>query len=521
MKKFFTLLAAALVAMSASADYYLIGGFNDWTSADASAKFVAANDGSGNYTLDLTKPLTSGFKINNGSWSDGNNNFGSQNGAKLTPGTTFNLWANGSSGNIEFADENTTVANAHLVFNPTNKTLLVSGASAEATTIYGIHGDIFGVSSWSTENMTESNGKWVLANKTIVAGSFGIKAMNSLTQGQTGWFSADGNATVTVGATMKCKSEGTNFSIAAGTYTFTYDPAALTLVVTGTSTGEVPEPNVWENWWVNLAGDFNGNDFDKTYTQPNKDGIATFENVALGTSTFEIKTWDGSVNSYYNSAASNLPLQTWTSVSNAGYEGAYLYVEGATDDAVYTIQFNCENNEVYVTLVSGGTVTYPATLYVIGQLAIGEWSPTVGAEMTNEGDGIYEIGEVELIGDGQFSFTTSLATTEGDWSGLGQRYGAAVNSGNDVQIAVGETKTLVKDGDPKCFYTSAPGKYKITVSLDDMEVTLDNAAGVEGVVVDANAPVEYFNLQGVRVANPENGLYIVRQGNTVNKVYVK
>lgn len=38
---------------------------------------------------------------------------------------------------------------------------------------------------------------------------------------------------------------------------------------------------------------------------------------------------------------------------------------------------------------------------------------------------------------------------------------------------------------------------------------------------DANAPVEYFNLQGVRVENPANGLYIKRQGNTVTKVVVK
>lgn len=38
--------------------------------------------------------------------------------------------------------------------------------------------------------------------------------------------------------------------------------------------------------------------------------------------------------------------------------------------------------------------------------------------------------------------------------------------------------------------------------------------GVEGIdAADANAPVEYYNLQGVRVANPENGLYIVKQGN--------
>lgn len=47
-------------------------------------------------------------------------------------------------------------------------------------------------------------------------------------------------------------------------------------------------------------------------------------------------------------------------------------------------------------------------------------------------------------------------------------------------------------------------------------------AGVQGVAVDdANAPVEYFNLQGVRVSNPENGLYIRRQGNKVEKIIIR
>ena len=36
-----------------------------------------------------------------------------------------------------------------------------------------------------------------------------------------------------------------------------------------------------------------------------------------------------------------------------------------------------------------------------------------------------------------------------------------------------------------------------------------------------DAPVEYYNLQGMRVDNPENGLYIRRQGTTVTKVLVK
>lgn len=46
--------------------------------------------------------------------------------------------------------------------------------------------------------------------------------------------------------------------------------------------------------------------------------------------------------------------------------------------------------------------------------------------------------------------------------------------------------------------------------------------GVDNVESDnVNAPAEYFNLQGVRVANPQNGLYIVRQGSKVSKQVIR
>jgi hypothetical protein len=49
-----------------------------------------------------------------------------------------------------------------------------------------------------------------------------------------------------------------------------------------------------------------------------------------------------------------------------------------------------------------------------------------------------------------------------------------------------------------------------------------NGSGVGSIVVDSeNAPVEYYNLQGVRVANPTPGLYIVRQGTKVSKTVVR
>lgn len=45
---------------------------------------------------------------------------------------------------------------------------------------------------------------------------------------------------------------------------------------------------------------------------------------------------------------------------------------------------------------------------------------------------------------------------------------------------------------------------------------LSGVADIEAA--DDNAPVEYFNLQGIRVENPANGLYIRRQGSKVSKV---
>lgn len=48
------------------------------------------------------------------------------------------------------------------------------------------------------------------------------------------------------------------------------------------------------------------------------------------------------------------------------------------------------------------------------------------------------------------------------------------------------------------------------------------ASGVESIAADMSAdldaPVEYYNLQGMRVNNPENGIFIRRQGNKAVKV---
>lgn len=55
--------------------------------------------------------------------------------------------------------------------------------------------------------------------------------------------------------------------------------------------------------------------------------------------------------------------------------------------------------------------------------------------------------------------------------------------------------------------------------LNQLLLVPDNTTGVTNLVIDNNdCAVEYYNLQGVRVSNPENGIFIRRQGNKTIKV---
>ena len=58
-------------------------------------------------------------------------------------------------------------------------------------------------------------------------------------------------------------------------------------------------------------------------------------------------------------------------------------------------------------------------------------------------------------------------------------------------------------------WTSFCAKYTLPAELN---------AGIETITADQDAPVRYFNLQGVEVSRPESGLYIEVKGNKATKV---
>lgn len=67
-----------------------------------------------------------------------------------------------------------------------------------------------------------------------------------------------------------------------------------------------------------------------------------------------------------------------------------------------------------------------------------------------------------------------------------------------------------------------PASGGATIGLKTMTVTFSTVNAITDVEIDENAPVEYYNLQGVRINGELTpGLYIRRQGNAATKVIVK
>ena len=128
--------------------------------------------------------------------------------------------------------------------------------------------------------------------------------------------------------------------------------------------------------------------------------------------------------------------------------------------------------------------------------------------------------EYRPVKDGKMTFTAA----EGKAIAAIYIVGSKITGIVDTE---GLTKSSPINTSHKLYKPAAPvASSELTASIasdyiDQIYVYYTGGSSVAEVAVDANAAVEYFNLQGVRVANPENGLFIRRQGNNVSKVYVK
>lgn len=99
----------------------------------------------------------------------------------------------------------------------------------------------------------------------------------------------------------------------------------------------------------------------------------------------------------------------------------------------------------------------------------------------------------------------------------GNMIGEELVAGEEYVVENGITTFSIDYDDVMCVMTnkSFPNLYLYT-NLFKVN------SGIDDIMVDENTPAEYYDLQGIRVTNPQSGkVYIVRRGNKVSKVLYK
>lgn len=130
--------------------YYIIGSNVNgasWALAAEDAKFEDLGNGIYEWKGNL---LGTGFKINDGTWSNDDLNYGAYTGVELTLGVPYDLNVGGGSGNIAFAGGFTEVVNPTVTLDINNMQITVTGNQQGEAKWYvaGINGIYELTSDW-------------------------------------------------------------------------------------------------------------------------------------------------------------------------------------------------------------------------------------------------------------------------------------------------------------------------------------------------------------------------------------
>ncbi len=196
------------------------------------------------------------------------------------------------------------------------------------------------------------------------------------------------------------------------------------------------------------------------------------------------------------------------------YSGSMFYVDDMNCyPALYNSECGLIDSFASVPTTDEGKALYPAT------------NPNGAVEVT-VGDATFFIYPFEEYGSQDGSAMSRARVTKygtvGDMSTLSQCWDFPANglgehkgAGRRGHMLEAEKVTDENGKEGAYIFTYKAGNGFARFLLAEPGFT----AGVEDAIVsDENAPVEYFNLQGIRVANPENGVYIRRQGAKATKV---
>ncbi len=194
------------------------------------------------------------------------------------------------------------------------------------------------------------------------------------------------------------------------------------------------------------------------------------------------------------------------------------------DAGVYTITVNIDAMTISATYV--GESEQPQTLYLIGDLC--GWSIDNPTLCESDGDNVYV-----YTGEFQEGWIFQAMREKGNWMAdfivpteattLDNPSGSVTAMVYIPEAGLENNACQSSSDHSKAWSVEKAGTYTLKFNLNDwtLNVTPNGSTGGVEIVTDANAPAEYYNLQGVRVYDPAGGLYLVRKGGKVSKVMIK
>lgn len=255
--------------------------------------------------------------------------------------------------------------------------------------------------------------------------------------------------------------------------------------------------------WGNFGGPTLGKELEKT-----ADGVftwsGTIEKTAYFAFTAELGTWDAINANRYAPATKDAPAVVGDNTMVAGVDASWKINPGK-----YT--FTIDTNEMVLKVVENGSVEQVITYVIHGQLDGLTDTDWKDYELKAENDDLWTATITPTVSGGEFGVQQKVNGGNSDWYAAGVSFDAA-------------NTTFALTGEPagNCTFDGTANKeYKFSFVPSTKTLTVTEVTSVDTIGIDNNAPAEYYNLQGVRVSNPEKGLYIVRQGDKVSKQVIR
>ena len=183
-----------------------------------------------------------------------------------------------------------------------------------------------------------------------------------------------------------------------------------------------------------------------------------------------------------------------------------------SESANYLITFNSDNGVATILKSSyQDTPAHCGALFMVGGATPNGWSIDDALVMRQNSDNPMQFSAQNAsLSEGTFKIFTSMKGAR-SFSSEYFYFRDADNEGKMIPNSSSDDQWAIPEAD----------SYDITANLLDNTISIKKheAASISGISVETDAPVEYYNLQGIKISAPEKGQILIKaQGNLRTKI---